>query len=144
MRISCKYARILSNPEKPFDYNRPMQTGRPAKTERTEFGKRLCEMRERAGLSQQQLAERVGVSQRAYSYWERYAVTLRPDQLLKLSEALGISVEELVGSAQARRKGTGPTGKMKQLFEQASKLPRGKQQQIAAVLEAFISQHAER
>jgi transcriptional regulator with XRE-family HTH domain len=121
-----------------------MQTGRPSKTKRTEFGERLCEMRERAGLSQQQLAERVGVSQRAYSYWERYSVTLRPDQLLKLASALSISVEELVGSAQTKRKGAGPAGKMRQLFEEASKLPRSKQQQIAAVLEAFIAQHSER
>ncbi len=129
---------------KTLDYTRPMQTGRPAKTKRTEFGQRLCELRERAGLSQQQLAERVGVSQRAYSYWERYSVTLRPDQLLKLASALSISVEELVGSAQAKRKGAGPAGKMRQLFEEASKLPRSKQQQIAAVLEAFIAQHSER
>jgi hypothetical protein len=38
---------------------------------------------------------------------------------------------------------SGPTGKMRQLFEAASRLPRGRQQKIAAVLEAFINQHAE-
>jgi hypothetical protein len=33
---------------------------------------------------------------------------------------------------------------MRQLFEAASKLPRSKQQKIAAVVEAFIAQHANR
>jgi hypothetical protein len=34
------------------------------------------------------------------------------------------------------------TGKMKQLFEKASELPRHQQQKVAAVLEAFIAQHS--
>jgi hypothetical protein len=33
---------------------------------------------------------------------------------------------------------------MRQLFEAASKLPRSKQENITAVLEAFITQHANR
>jgi hypothetical protein len=37
-----------------------------------------------------------------------------------------------------------PTGKMKQLFEAASRLTRSQQQKIAAVLEAFVNQHAAR
>src|SRR6266850_2369524 len=52
-------------------YTPAMQTGRPAKTERTSFGQRLHALREQAGLSQQQLAERIGLSQRAYAYSER-------------------------------------------------------------------------
>lgn len=40
------------------------------------------------------------------------------------------------------QRGSGPTGKMKQLFETASQLPRSQQQKLAAVLEAFVNQHA--
>ncbi len=43
-----------------------------------------------------------------------------------------------------KKLGAGPTGKMKQLFEAASRLPRSQQQKIAAVLEAFVNQHATR
>src|SRR5216684_4790362 len=125
-------------------YTSTMQTGRPAKTERTSFGQRLHTLREQAGLSQQQLADRIGLSQRAYAYWERHPVALRPDQLLSLAQALNVSVDDLVGTNGARKRGAGPTGKMKQLFEAASRLPRSQQQKIAAVLEAFVNQHATR
>jgi hypothetical protein len=53
-------------------------------------------------------------------------------------------VEDLVGSNSTKKRGTGPTGKMKQLFEAASQLPRSQQQKLAAVLEAFVNQHAAR
>jgi len=66
-------------------------------------------------------------------------VALRPDQLLKVAEALNVSVEDLVGTNGKKKRGTGPTGKMRQLFEAASRLPRSQQQKIAAVLEAFIA-----
>jgi transcriptional regulator with XRE-family HTH domain len=55
-------------------------------------------LREQAGLSQQQLADRIGLTQRAYAYWERHPVALRPDQLLKVADALNVSVEDLVGT----------------------------------------------
>ena len=69
--------------------------------------------------SQQQLAERLGLTQRAYAHWERNPVALRPDQLLSLAQPLNVSVEDLVGTNGKKKRGAGPTGKMKQLFEAA-------------------------
>jgi len=119
-----------------------MQTGRPSKKERPPFGERIHALREQAGLSQQQLAERLGLTQRAYAYWERNPVALRPDQLTKLAATLGVTMEVLLGDPGAKRRGTGPAGKMRQLFEAASRLPRSQQQKVAAVLEPFVAQHA--
>ena len=125
-------------------YTPDVKTGRPTTRERTPFGQRLHTLREQAGLSQQQLAERLGLTQRAYAHWERNPVALRPDQLLNLAQTLNVSVDDLVGTNGTRKRGSGPTGKMKQLFEAASRLPRSQQQKIAAVLEAFVNQHATR
>jgi transcriptional regulator with XRE-family HTH domain len=119
-----------------------MQTGRPSTKVRPPFGARLHVLREQAGLSQQQLAGRLNMTQRAYAYWERNPVALRPDQLQKLASALGVGVEDLLGESSSRRRGSGPAGKMRQLFAAASRLPRSQQQKIAAVLEPFILQHA--
>lgn len=48
--------------------------------------------------------------------------------------ALGVSVGELLGETdKKRRAGTGPTGRMRRLFEAVSKLPRSEQKKIAAV-----------
>jgi transcriptional regulator with XRE-family HTH domain len=117
------------------------QGGRPAKKERTAFGERLYQLRLAAGMSQQQLADKLTLSQRAYAYWERHPVALRPDQLEQLASVLNVSVSDLIGEKEEKKRGTGPTGRMKQLFEQANDLPRSQQQKIAAVLEAFITQN---
>lgn len=62
-----------------FDpYNPAMQTGRPAKSKRSPLGERIAALRERAGLSQDQLAQKIGSNQKTVAYWERRAVTLKP------------------------------------------------------------------
>jgi len=71
--------------------------------------------------------------------WERHPVALRADQLLKLAQALNVSVDDLVGTNGKKKRGTGPAGKTRQPFEAASRLPRSQQQKITAVLEAFIA-----
>ncbi len=48
----------------------------------------------------------------------------------------------LLGRVERPSRGTGPAGKLRQLFEAASRLPRSQQQKVAAVLEPFILQHA--
>jgi DNA-directed RNA polymerase specialized sigma subunit len=47
------------------------------------------------GLSQQEVAERMSISQSAYSQMERPTANLRPDTLTKIAAALGISPEQL-------------------------------------------------
>jgi hypothetical protein len=52
-------------------------------------------------------------------------------------------VDDLVGTNGSKKRGTGPIGKMKQLFEAASRLPRSEQQKITALLDPFIAHHAQ-
>jgi hypothetical protein len=64
------------------------------------------------------------------------------------AKALNVPVIELLGSEDntngRKSRGTGPTGKMRCLFEAASQLPRSQQEKLTAVLEAFVNQHAAR
>ena len=122
-------------------YDAAMQTGRPSKRKRPPLGERIATLREQAGLSQQQLAERLGVNQQMIAYWERRAATLRPDQLTALADALQISIDQLLGKAAPKVRGSGPSGKMRQTFEAVSRLPRRQQQKIAEVITALVAQH---
>lgn len=99
-------------------------------------------LREQAGLSQQQMADKLSVPQRTYAYWEREPVALRAEQITALADALGVSTDFLLGRKERQLRGAGPAGKMRQLFEAASRLPRSQQQKVAAVLEPFVLQHA--
>jgi transcriptional regulator with XRE-family HTH domain len=64
-------------------------------TEKAEnsVGARIREGREKAGMSQETLAERLGVSRQAVSKWEMGTSTPTPENLKALSEVLGISFE---------------------------------------------------
>jgi transcriptional regulator with XRE-family HTH domain len=119
-------------------YNAAMQTGRPAKHSRPPFGERLHALREQAGLSQAAVAKKLGIAQRSYSAWERRAVALRHDQLEDLAAALGLTLAELVGTPEAKR-GNGPAGKLRQVFERASKLPRDQQKHVVRVIEDTLT-----
>jgi transcriptional regulator with XRE-family HTH domain len=119
-----------------------MKTGRPSKQERPAFGQRLHQLREAAGLTQQQMADKLGMSQRAYSHWERRSVALRADQVTALAKILGVSADSLLGVQPLKQRGTGPAGKMRLLFEAVSKLPRSQQEKITAILEPFVNQHS--
>jgi transcriptional regulator with XRE-family HTH domain len=123
------------------EYDPGVQTGRPSKHPRTAFGERLHAAREAAGLSQAQVAERIGVAQNAYAVWERHPVALKPQQIGELADILGVGVEEFFGRPSAKRRRGGPTGRLRQIFEEASTLSRSQQQKIVAILEPFVEQH---
>ena len=120
----------------------PGMQGRPSKHPRTPFGERLFAARTTAGLSQTQVAEKLGISQAAYAEWERYPVALRPDQIDKLTEILKTSVEYLFGKDTDKQRHGGPRGKARRLFEAVSKLPRAQQQHVLTVVEAFVEKKA--
>ena len=119
-----------------------MPTGRPPKYQRPPLGARIAALRERTGLSQQQLAAALKVNQQMIAYWERRAVTLRPDQLTDLAAVLKVSVDELLGKTVSKVRGAGPSGKARQVFDAVSRLPRRQQQKIVEVVEALVAQHA--
>jgi len=113
--------------------------GRPANTLRTAFGERLFQARSKAGLSQAQVADKLGITQQSFAGWERRETALKPDQLARLAEILGVTVEHLLGAAEQRARGTGPVGKLRQVFERASKLPREQQKHVLRVVEDALT-----
>ena len=92
-----------------------------------------------AGISQRELARRIGERQSNIAYWEKTGKSPRSDLLVPITDALGCSVEELLGQQDRKRPPKG--GKMRQLFEAASQLPRRQQEKIVAVLEPFVKEH---
>ena len=125
-------------------YNDGMPGGRPPKLKRSEFGERLVAIRQHAGLSQTQIADKLGVSQQAYAGWERSTTALRPDDLARLADVLGTTTDELLGKRVSAKRGNGPTGKARQVFERVSQLPRATQQRILANVEDALTAYAVR
>ena len=64
------------------------------------LGKRIMQLRKRLGLTQEQLAERVGVSAQAVSKWENDLSCPDISLLPVLAEIFGITVDELLGKEE--------------------------------------------
>jgi len=119
-------------------YSDDMQQGRPSSRPRPVFGQRLFEARQALGLSQAELADKLGMKQAGYAAWERDNVALRPDQLARLAAVLNASVEHLLGVEEKPARQGGPTGKVRKVFEKVSRLPRHQQSKVVEFVEAFV------
>ena len=61
-----------------------------------ETANRLVELRKKNNLSQEELAEKLGVSRQAVSKWERSEASPDTDNLIALAEIYGMSLDELI------------------------------------------------
>jgi len=125
-------------------YNQDVMAGRPTTKAAPIFGQRLSAVRKARGITQRELADLLGTTREMVDYYERPAINPALEVVRGCAKALGVPVIELFGSEDnenngRKKRGSGPTGRMRQLFEAASKLSRSQQQKIAAVLEAFVA-----
>lgn len=120
-----------------------MPRGRPSTKPRSDFGQRLAEARQKAGLSQAELGERLGMTQRAIAHWERRHVSLYPEQIETLCSVLKIPAEDLLGFNGKSRGKPGPKSKIQRQVEQIEKLPRKRQQFVAEVLDKLLTAEQE-
>ena len=124
-------------------YNNDMPTkGRPSETPRTDFGERLFKLREKQGFTQSHVAEQLGVSARAYAFWERKPVALQASQIAKLAEIFNVTADFIVGRPEPKARRNGPKGKLEKIFDRVNELSRSKQERIAGVVEALVAQEA--
>ncbi len=61
-----------------------------------ETANRLYEYRKKMGLSQEELAARIGVSRQAVSKWERAEASPDTDNLIELSKVYGVTLDEML------------------------------------------------
>jgi len=120
--------------------NVDMPTGRPPKTKRSEVGARLVALREQAGFSQQEVADKLGIKQPSYAAWERRNVALSIAQLEKLAAIFSVPVVAFFEDEEAV-KPRGPIGRAKKAFEAVSQLPRSTQATVLNMVEALVRSH---
>jgi transcriptional regulator with XRE-family HTH domain len=66
------------------------------------LGGRIARIRKERGLTQVELAERVGIIQALISDYERDNRRLHADMIVRVAQALGVSTDELLGVKAAR------------------------------------------
>ena len=66
-----------------------------------ETANRLYELRKKNGLSQEELADKLGISRQAVSKWERAEASPDTDNLILLAKLYNVSLDELLNSEKA-------------------------------------------
>jgi transcriptional regulator with XRE-family HTH domain len=108
-----------------------------------DLGTRVAQLRKDQGLTQTQLAERLGIAQQTLAHYEVGRLRVAASMLPTLAQVLGSSVEELIGQAPARAGGKrGPAPRLQQQLERLSALPKPKQRAVMEVLESMLAQAA--
>ena len=92
-----------------------------------------------AGLSTRALAKQIGISHSTIVFWEKGDAIPRSEVLIPMSKALGVSLEILLGEKKTKSKPAG--GKVGQVFEAVSNLPRRQQAKIVDVVEGMLLLH---
>lgn len=106
-----------------------------------DLGARIAELRKEQNLTQQQLAELMGMSQQSIASWEVGRLRIAVSMLPQLARTLGVSVEALIGEEEKPAK-RGPTPKLQQQMERISQLPRTKQRFVMEMLDTVLAQAA--
>lgn len=60
------------------------------------LGENILKLRKKANFSQEELAEKIGVTRQTISNWELGETSPNPEQLKLLSKTLNISIDELL------------------------------------------------
>lgn len=69
------------------------------------FAEKLKSIRKKAGMSQEKLAEKIGVSRQAITKWETDAGIPDIDNMMALSSLFNISLDELLSNEKTAVKG---------------------------------------
>lgn len=106
---------------------------------------RIKLLREKAGFTQVELAERIGVSKSQYIRYETSDVQPPADKLNKLSESLDTTVDFLInGSKNEKAKSTLKNSELLHLFSEMDNLPEQEQSVMIRVIAAFIRDYKTR
>ena len=106
-----------------------------------DFGKRLADLRRAAGLTQKQIGEKVGVSNRVIHYYEG-ETNYPPAHLIEpLAKALSVSVEELLGVKAIKQQRDPQHAALWRRLKKIETLPKQDQKALLHYLDALVKKN---
>jgi len=109
----------------------------------SDFAERLTQARRNRGLTQIQLAELIGSSQRAISHYETVAEFPPTNVLVALAQALDVSADELLGlktpKRQQRVRDDPETRRLWKTFQLVADLPERDRRAVTRLIQSLVS-----
>jgi transcriptional regulator with XRE-family HTH domain len=112
----------------------------------TSFGERLVAIRKARGLTQVELADAAGTTQRAISYYETEAGFPPAPAVILLAKALQVTTDELLGLKPPkveRLNGDPESRRLWKRFQQVTTLPERDQKAVARLINSLVSVSAQ-
>jgi transcriptional regulator with XRE-family HTH domain len=103
------------------------------------LGSRIATLRKEQGVSQQAMADHLGVAQQTYAHYEVGRIRMPIATLPVVAQFFGVSVDELLGRKNGAGK-RGPAPRLQQQIERLSRLPKAKQKFVMEMLEGVLGQ----
>jgi transcriptional regulator with XRE-family HTH domain len=111
----------------------------------SDFGKRLVALRKAHGLTQVQLAETTGTTQRAISYYETQASYPPAPVVAELARGLHVSTDELLGlkiTTKTTRQDPPETRRLWKKFQQVMALPEKDRRAVIRLVNSLVTAKA--
>ncbi len=107
-----------------------------------ELGKRIALLRREQNMTQQQLADALGIAQQTLAHYEVARLRVPASMLPTLGEIFKVPVDVLLGQPAASSRGgkRGPASRLQRSIERISELPKPKQKFVMEMLETVLAQ----
>ena len=105
------------------------------------LGERIARIRKERGFAQVELASRIGIIQTIVSAVEGDERKLSAEMAVRFAQALGVSMDELLGSGRPEKRGRKPSRKILRRLERIEMLPRTKQLAVLKTIDNALELH---
>jgi transcriptional regulator with XRE-family HTH domain len=105
-----------------------------------QLGARIAQLRKAQGITQTQLADILDVSQQTITAYEVGRRRIQVSSLNVIAAALGVAVEDLMGTPVSTSGKRGPAPKLQQQMDRIAKLPKSQQRFVMQVIESVLAQ----
>jgi transcriptional regulator with XRE-family HTH domain len=101
------------------------------------ISQRIAKFRKAKGLTQEELADKIGIKRVLLSDYERGKIRIHSEMVLRITTALAISADTLLG-LNGIYKNDMPSLKLMKRFNQIEKLPPSKQKALLTTIDSFL------
>jgi transcriptional regulator with XRE-family HTH domain len=105
------------------------------------FGQRLARLRKAAGYSQRSLAAELGIAYRVIAYYEAQTEHIPANLLPALSEALGITADQLLGREPTSPRKAPQNQRLLRKLRQVEKLPPRARRVVLETIDALLAKY---
>jgi transcriptional regulator with XRE-family HTH domain len=103
------------------------------------IGERLARLRRERGITQAELAEKLGIVQPVVSDYERGELRLHGQLIVELSRILGVTADELLGLEATKTNGAVSNRRLLRRLQELDRLPKRDQQAVLRTIDAFLA-----